>query len=142
MIKKISVLSLVIIIVAVAVSLTSGNKKGNPMVTVSEVSPTAQESTISQSEKQIQETNVIVTNSAFEPQTINIKVGTKVIWTNKSGGFANVSSDPHPTHINYPPLNLGRFEDNQTVELVFDKSGEFKYHNHLNPSAIGTIIVE
>lgn len=71
-----------------------------------------------------------------------LMITTKVIWTNKSGDFANVSSDPHPTHVNYPPLNLSGFADSQTVELVFNKPGTFKYHNHLEPSKTGTIIVE
>ncbi|OGH12257.1 MAG: hypothetical protein A2857_00630 [Candidatus Levybacteria bacterium RIFCSPHIGHO2_01_FULL_36_15] len=86
--------------------------------------------------------NVTITANGFEPKTITIKTGTKVIWINNSGTTITVSSDPHPTHTLYPPLNLGRFEDGQTVPLIFDKPGSYGYHNHLNPDQTGQVVVE
>ena len=78
----------------------------------------------------------------FSSVTVTIKTGSKVVWTNKSGGMATVNSDPHPQHTDYQPLNLGRFSDGGTLELVFDKAGTYKYHNHLDASQAGTVIVE
>jgi len=86
--------------------------------------------------------NVTVTSSGFEPQTKTVKVGTRVVWLNKSGEGATVNSAVHPTHQVYPPLNLGEFPDGSSVQLVFDKPGTYKYHNHLNPSQTGTVVVE
>ena len=74
--------------------------------------------------------------------TFLVTAGTKVTWTNSSGSIANVSSDPHPIHTNYPPLNLGKFDDGGSVSLVFDKPGTYGYHNHLIPSQTGKVIVE
>lgn len=86
--------------------------------------------------------NVILTANGFEPQMIKIKAGTEIIWTNKSGRSATVNSDPHPIHNAYPPLNLGQFNDGQSVILVFDKTGTYGYHNHLIPDQTGKVIVE
>jgi len=85
---------------------------------------------------------IVLTNAGFDPQTHTVKVGTKVSWVNKSGGGATVNSDPHPIHSNYQPLNLNSFEDGQVLELVFEKAGTYNYHDHLNPSKTGTVIVE
>ncbi len=86
--------------------------------------------------------NVNLTSSGFDPKTVTIKTGTRVIWINKSGGDATVNSDLHPTHKLYPPLNLGQFPNGSSVQLVFDKPGKYGYHNHLNPSQTGTVVVE
>lgn len=88
------------------------------------------------------ESKITVTTNGFEPQTLKIKAGTTVVWENKSGETANISSDPHPIHTNWPFLNLGNFEDGGSVSVKFDKVGVYTYHNHLNPTQTGTIIVE
>lgn len=88
------------------------------------------------------ETTVAVTSSGFVPQTITIKAGTKVTWTNQAGAVVTVDSAQHPTHLVYPPLNLGQFPDGSSVSLVFDKPGIYKYHNHLNPTQFGSVTVE
>ena len=86
--------------------------------------------------------SVSLTSSGFTPATLTVKAGSTVTWTNNSGETATVNSDPHPTHTNYPPLNLGRFDNGGTLSLTFDKPGTYGYHNHLNPSERGTIIVQ
>lgn len=113
--------------------------------TQSNTSTSTPKSEISQSvptQTATQTKEIIVTKSGFEPKTIVIKAGTKVVWTNQSGGPVTVNSAVHPTHLLYPPLNLGQFNDGSTASLVFDKSGKYTYHNHLNPGQTGTIIVE
>ena len=86
--------------------------------------------------------SINLTSSGFSPNTITIKTGTRVIWLNKSGAAATVNSAVHPSHKVYTPLNLGEFRDGSSVQLVFDKPGTYKYHDHLNPSRTGTVIVE
>ena len=86
--------------------------------------------------------SVSVTNSGYEPQTITIKAGTKVVWTNKSGGPVTVNSDPHPTHTLWPFLNLGKFDNGSTVSVVFAKAGTYTYHNHFSPDQKGTVVVK
>lgn len=88
------------------------------------------------------EETVMVTESGFDPETITIKVGTRVIWMNKSGKTVTVNSDDHPTHKKYPFLNLGAFEANSSVQAVFDKAGTYTYHDHFNPSHTGKVTVQ
>lgn len=85
---------------------------------------------------------VTVTTSGFQPETVTIKAGEKVVWVNQSGAVSNVSSAKHPTHLIYPPLNLGDFGNGASVSLSFDKPGTYTYHNHLNPTEVGTVVVE
>jgi plastocyanin len=87
-------------------------------------------------------TTVIVTASGFQPQTITISAGQTIMWINKSGDDVSIDSDPHPVHTSYPPLNIGVVANGATASLTFSKIGTYHYHNHLNPSETGTIIVQ
>jgi plastocyanin len=89
-----------------------------------------------------EEVTVTLTKEGFSPSTVNIKAGAKVIWLNQSGTTATVNSADHPTHLKYPPLNLGSFVSGASLFLTFNTPGTYKYHNHLNASQFGTIIVE
>ena len=87
------------------------------------------------------EAYVLLTKDGFEPKELKIKAGTRVIWTNNSGVSATVNSDNHPTHLLYPFLNLGTFSNSSSVQLIFDKAGTYSYHNHLNATQKGKVIV-
>lgn len=124
---------LVIVVVIIAGVMLSGKTYKAP------VAPT---STTTQAPVQKdQEATVEATANGFVPQALTVKVGTKVVWVNKSGTTVTANSSPHPTHTDYPPLNLGAFDNGSSVELVFDKAGTYKYHNHLNPTQFGSITV-
>ncbi len=88
-----------------------------------------------------QTNSVTLTSSGFTPQSIMVKAGTTVTWTNNSGATATVDSANHPIHLAYSPLNLGNFASGETLSLVFDRPGTYKYHNHLNASQTGVVVV-
>ncbi len=90
----------------------------------------------------MQQNVVTLTANGFAPATLTIKAGSTVTWMNKSGDVATVNSDPHPTHTTYPPLNLGQFANGASLSLPFSTPGTYGYHNHLNPSEHGTIVVQ
>ena len=131
---------ILVVILAGGWALLKGSSK-TKTTTSTAIQPTetkqVQVSPITQSQN-----TVTLTSSGFEPNIINVKAGSKVVWINKSGESATVNSDPHPVHTDYLKLNLGEFSDGQTLELVFDKAGTYKYHNHLNPSEKGQIVVQ
>ena len=85
---------------------------------------------------------ITITSSGFQPSSLTIKAGETVVWSNQGGDTSNVSSSPHPTHTDYPPLNLGDIAPGASVSLVFPTAGTYKYHNHLNASQFGSIIVQ
>jgi plastocyanin len=85
---------------------------------------------------------IILTSGGFSPSTLIIKTGTMVAWINKSGKDAQVDSDPNPINTSYPAMNFDTFSDGSSVSLVFEKAGTYGYHNQLNPSQKGSIIVQ
>lgn len=106
------------------------------------VSRTAPQITESTTQKVSASSEATLTSAGFSPQSLTVKAGSTITWINKSGADATVNSSPHPSHTDYPPLNLGIFPDGGMLSLTFDKAGTYKYHNHLNPSQIGTIVVQ
>lgn len=81
-------------------------------------------------------------NNIFTPSSVNIVSGDTVIWQNlNSGGILELASDPHPLHTNYPPLNLGMVLTGGSAQLVFNQTGNYSFHNHLLPSATGSVAV-
>lgn len=91
---------------------------------------------------QKQQNQVDLTVNGFVPSTLTVKTGDAVTWINQSGQDAVLDSDPHPVHTDYPPLNLGSFASSRSLSLTFPKPGRYGYHNHLNPSEKGIIIVQ
>jgi len=83
-----------------------------------------------------------VNATGFLPKSLTVQSGTKVLWNNMSGKTINISSDYHPTHLLYPMLNIGEVLDGESVSLIFDTPGTYTYHNHLDSTQTGTIIVE
>jgi plastocyanin len=130
--KYVWVIILLVIIVAIGGFLLLSNKANNKPA----VKPATQTT-----KSNIQTEKVAVTSSGFEPKTITIKKGTRIIWTNKSGNTVTVNSDNHPTNLLWPFLNLGTFNNGSSVSVVFENTGKYTYHNYLNPDQKGIVIV-
>lgn len=139
--NKVLFLVVILIIVFGAGIFFIGNRTDSQK-TAQKSSPAQTIPTQKTSNSQVQEVIITFNGNEFSPQTLTVKAGTRVVWVNKSERLVNVSSDIHPTHLIYPALNLGNFPNNSSVQLVFDKPGTYKYHNHLSPSQTGTVIVE
>lgn len=137
--KLIGIVGAVVVLV-VAVVIVVSTKSSAPAKTPATINPSP---TITQAtEEKSSSTDVTVTANGFEPKDITIKAGDKVTWTNESGTKVTVNSAVHPTHLLWPFLNLGSFEDGQSVSVVFEKAGEYKYHNHFSSSQVGSVTVE
>lgn len=130
---------IVVLIVAVGAFAFFGNKKTNQ----EEIQPPveSEEQVPSQMEEKTDVTSIILSDG-FSPKDITVKAGTTVVWVNKTGKPATVSSNDHPTHRLHPFLNLGEFPSNSSLQVAFDEVGTYGYHNHLNASETGTVTVE
>ena len=99
---------------------------------------------------------VEITLEGFVPRTLEIKQGEKVTWINRLATEGQPASDSHPTHTNYPGSSVimcNTAEEKNTFDacrglkkgesysFVFNKVGSWGYHNHLQPSKDGRIIV-
>lgn len=87
-------------------------------------------------------TTVSYENNAFNPASVKIKVGDSVKFVNKGAFAIRVSSDPHPVHTSYPKLESGIINPGGSYTFTATEKVTIKYHNHLNPSVRGEIIVE
>jgi len=99
----------------------------------------------------VKENVVTYTNSGYSPNTLTVKKSETVTFKNQSSQSMWTASGVHPTHRGYPTTGgcIGStFDACQGVQpgnswsFKFDISGTWKYHNHLNPSDTGTIVVE
>lgn len=134
----IGIIAILVVIGAAIVMTTKTNTTATPPGNTQIQTPT-QSQTIPPT---VTRSDITLTKDGFSPQTLTIKVGTVVTWINASGAKASVNSAQHPTHQVYPSLNLGEFGDGSSVQLIFDKAGSYKYHDHFHPERTGTVIVE
>lgn len=85
---------------------------------------------------------ITYTDSGFSPQTVTVKAGDKILIKNGSSAPMEFDSDPHPIHTDDPELNEGVIEPGASATITVNVKGTHGYHNHLDPSQTGTIIVE
>lgn len=88
------------------------------------------------------EVSITYTDNGFAPNQTTVKAGTKVRFTNDSLGSMWVASDIHPTHQVLPGFDqLRMVEKGGLYEYTFVKVGTWRFHNHVNPAQVGTVIV-
>lgn len=86
---------------------------------------------------------ITILSSGFSPKDMKIKAGETVTWMNNDSENHQVNSVVHPTHQVYPPLNtVGLLKANEQKSLSFPDKGTYRYHDHLNPSSTGSVVVE
>jgi plastocyanin len=70
----------------------------------------------------------------FAARTVRIKVGTKIIWSNRSDAEHNVTFNKNAK------VDMD-FEPNKSVSYTFKKPGTYAYHCEYHPYMKGTIVV-
>lgn len=81
-------------------------------------------------------------DSGYTPNTITVKKGTTVTWTNQSSGGMWTASAVHPTHQLLPGFDeLASVAKSGSYSYTFEKVGTWKYHNHVKASDTGTVVV-
>jgi len=104
---------------------------------------TAPSSTSSSTTAATAATTITYKNGVFSPASASVAVGGSVVFSNTGTTSVTIDSDPHPSHTDYPPLNLGIVAAGKTSSTVsFTKAGTYGYHNHANSSETGTIVVK
>lgn len=74
---------------------------------------------------------VTITAEGFDPKSLTISVGDAVRWINRDTVLHWPASDPHPTHTGEPGFDAaGNLAFDEIYAHVFDKSGNFVYHDH------------
>ena len=141
------------------VNTNSGNSEKETLSEESEAPKTEnpQESAKVSTETEVKsDIDVMVTvvkydGTKYDPQTVTIKKGNSVTWVNNSDKSFWPASAKHPTHELYPVKGgciSSAFDACETLSpgltytFAFTEVGEWKYHDHINPSAFGAVVVE
>lgn len=154
--KIITTVIIAIIIIAGAYYLLRSQKTGAPSPTrvpqtTSQGQGTAVQSPSGTTSEPVEQNIVTYTDTGYSPSSIKIKVGTTVTFKNESTQAMWTASAMHPTHTVYPTTGgcIGSTFDackgiqpGESWSFKFDIAGSWKYHNHLNPSHFGTVVVE
>ncbi|HET6589764.1 MAG TPA: plastocyanin/azurin family copper-binding protein [Candidatus Nitrosocosmicus sp.] len=89
-----------------------------------------------------------LTDTAYNPNPINVKVGQTVVWTNDDSAFHTVTSGTVGAADAGKEFDSGLAgptaltSKGKTFEHKFDAAGEFPYHCTLHPAMVGTVIVQ
>jgi len=79
--------------------------------------------------------NISIAGFAFNPKTLTIKVGTKVIWTNDDPSIHTVTADNGAFSSSALPPGA-------TFSFTFTKAGTYIYHCKIHAAMKATIIVQ
>ncbi len=103
---------------------------------------------------------IVYSDQGFSSSSITVKQGQIVMWVNQSSENMWIASGVHPVHTLYDGTSLNQHCVNgaPTSSTVFDecvagapgasysftfvKAGTWKYHDHVNASMVGTVIVQ
>ncbi len=78
--------------------------------------------------------NISISSFAFVPNTINLSVGSTLVWTNED-------TVPHTVVSTDGELNSSVLSLGQSFEHTFTKPGTYTYACGIHPEMIGTIVV-
>lgn len=85
---------------------------------------------------------VVYNGTSFTPSSLTVKSGDIVVFKNQSSSSFWPASGPHPEHTDYPEFDPKKpIPAGQSFQFKFTKVGTWKYHDHMNSAARGTITV-
>lgn len=100
---------------------------------------------------------VTYTNNGFSPSSVTINVGDTVRFVNESGRSFWPASAFHPTHTAYPDSDVNKcgtgaelnifdackaLASGASYSFIFTEKGSWNYHDHLNASRFGSVVVK
>jgi len=114
-----------------AATPAAGTPKATTQATQTAATPKATQAATT---PQAEGASVEIKNFAFDPDTVTIKVGQTVTWTNQDSVVHTVTGDGG---IESDNLSKG-----DSYSKTFDTEGTFDYHCSIHPSMKGQVIVE
>lgn len=131
--KKAVIIVVIAVVAVVAVYLAVSSS--NPNVTQNAPAP-APVAPVSDNSAVPAPLSVVIKNFAFSPSSLNVKVGTSVMWTNDDAVTHTITSDSGSL------LNSGMLSPGQSFSFTFDRAGSFGYHCNIHPAMKGTVVVK
>lgn len=85
---------------------------------------------------------ITLTDKGFNPSEITIKKGETVSFVTNTRNLFWPASNLHPSHLIYPEFDPKEpVQPDAAWSFTFEKTGEWKFHDHLAPYFTGTITV-
>jgi plastocyanin len=81
------------------------------------------------------DSTIAIRNFMFEPMSLVVPAGTKVIWKNFDG-------EPHTIHSIDDAFRSGALDQNDSFSFQFDKPGTYRYVCSIHPQMVATIVVK
>ncbi len=140
--------NLVIGVVVVAVLLLGGYllMNGSKKPTSSNNSSTNTNTSTNNSTTASDSVTVTYTDSGFTPSSVTLKKGGTLTWKNDASDQVQIGVNPHPVHTGNRAITNGEFtldlNPGDTKTITINDTGTFGYHDHLDPTISGTIIVQ
>jgi len=85
---------------------------------------------------QAEKSVVTIRNFAFQPATLTVAAGTRVIWTNRDDELHRVVSDDGAFNAS-PALDT-----DDSYSTIFAKAGNYGYYCSIHPHMVGRIVVK
>lgn len=100
---------------------------------------------------------VTYTNNGYSPSSVTINTGETVTFVNENSRDMWPATVIHPTHTVYPDSSIQKCGTSEADSIfdactgitpgnswsfTFDEVGDWRYHDHLQPSQTGTIVVQ
>lgn len=89
----------------------------------------------------VDESTINYTGSLFTPSQVTVNPGASITIKNTSSHSLEFQSDPHPAHTENFELNAGAIATGDSKTFTVTAKGSWGYHNHLDSSQTGTIVV-
>ncbi len=143
--KSYLVVGAVVIVVLLGVYLMKPQKSTQMTKPSAEQSATTTQPTSGETGTMMKKAAAVIkyTDNGFVPKSVTIKKGETVEWDNETTDSMWVASSPHPQHTDYPGFDqLKGAGKGESYSFTFDKAGNWKYHNHLDPKDYGVVIVQ
>ena len=84
-----------------------------------------------------------INSDGFYPKSLKLRRGDYIQFVNKDTAKHWPASGPHPQHTALPGFDPKKaLATNEKFTFEFTKAGEWSFHDHLNPSFTGVIIVQ
>lgn len=154
--KAVWIIIIIIVIVILGYFMFRGGVE-SPTTTPDTGTTTDEVPTGTPDEPEEESVTVTYTDEGFSPNPVTIKVGDTVTFVNKSGGAMWVASAMHPSHMVYSGTALAEHCDDEadvsfdqcesggldsTYSFTFSKAGTWGYHNHVDSTDFGSVVVE
>jgi len=114
----------------------TGGNSVNPDNTASDIAPDNTASDTVPNNPSAQTYNIGIKDFSFQPQTLRIKTGDTVVWTNQDSVQHTATSDSGGE------LNSKFLSKGQSYSHIFNNAGTYDYHCTPHPYMKGKVIVE